>query len=104
MSRLAPILRSVLLAAALLASRTIAHAATWQPAGPDGGSVGALAVDPTDPDTVYASTFLGSVFKTTDGGESWRALPGFPVDSAESLAVDPAHPQTVYAAVSYHGI
>jgi photosystem II stability/assembly factor-like uncharacterized protein len=60
-----------------------AAAGTWQPSGPDGGTVGALTVDPTDADVVYASTQLGPLFKTTDGGESWHALSGFPTGSVE---------------------
>jgi photosystem II stability/assembly factor-like uncharacterized protein len=104
MSRLSPILRIAFLGIALLVAWIgAACAATWRSAGPDGGDVYVLAVDPTDPDVVYASTGFRSVLKTTDGGESWRALP-FPAGSAGGLAIDPRHPDTLYAAVSYQGI
>jgi photosystem II stability/assembly factor-like uncharacterized protein len=101
MSRSAPLRTFLLLfLSALLAVPALARAATWRLAGPDGGNF-ALAVDPTDPDVVYASgKFL---FKTTDGGESWRVLP-FPSDWVGVLAIDPANPQTLYAASSYRGV
>src|SRR2546426_5794977 len=47
--------------------------AGWVSHGPEGGTVTALAVDSASPSTVYAGTFGGGVFKTTDGGESWSA-------------------------------
>lgn len=45
----------------------------WTPLGPDGGSVYSLAVDPADPEIVYAGTALG-LFKTTDGGQAWSLI------------------------------
>jgi len=102
MVRSAP-LRVLLLASVLLTVPALARAASWRYAGPEGGNLLALAVDPTDPDVVYASADFGPIFKTTDGGESWRALPS-PADSVGGLAIDPAHPRTLYAAVSYVGI
>jgi uncharacterized repeat protein (TIGR01451 family) len=35
--------------------------------------VNSLVVDPASPSTLYAGTFLGGVFKSTDGGASWAA-------------------------------
>src|SRR5262249_46741982 len=52
-----------------------AGAGEWAPIGPDGGNIDALAVDPQDSNTVYASAASG-VFKSTDGGMSW-ARTGF---------------------------
>src|SRR5690242_16416758 len=45
--------------------------ADWVNQGPEGGKVGALAVDPTTPSTVYAGTDGGRLFKTTNGAASW---------------------------------
>ena len=42
----------------------------WTSIGPDGGVVYALAVDPQNPATVYAST-LSNVYRSTDGAVSW---------------------------------
>jgi photosystem II stability/assembly factor-like uncharacterized protein len=33
-----------------------------------------VAVDPTDPQTVYAASFDEGIFKTTNGGASWRSI------------------------------
>jgi hypothetical protein len=47
----------------------------WTPIGPFGGSARALAIDPQNPDTVYAGT-SGGVFKTTNCGTSWKIAGG----------------------------
>jgi hypothetical protein len=79
----------------------LAGISQWTNIGPDGGSVYALAIDPQNALTVYASTGRG-LFKSTDGGDSWRATtPGMPNDSALTLAIDPQNPSTLYAEV--HG-
>jgi photosystem II stability/assembly factor-like uncharacterized protein len=54
-----------------------------------------LAVDPTDPDTVYAGSHEGGVRRSTDGGRSWVDC-GLPEPGVFSLAVSPAD-GTVYA-------
>src|SRR5439155_1757938 len=67
--------------------------AGWVSHGPEGGTVTALAVDSASPSTVYAGTFGGGVFKTTDGGGSWSAVnTGLPsnADVAGARAVDTA--------------
>lgn len=68
-----------------------------------------LAVDPREPANVYAGTD-GGVYKSTDGGVSWRRLPvpiSYP-EMASALAIDPQDPETVYAITSdgsirFHG-
>jgi photosystem II stability/assembly factor-like uncharacterized protein len=63
-----------------------------------GGSVTAIAVHPTDKNTVYAAA--GSqVHKTTDGGSNW--VPLLPAGSqfyADRLRIDPNDPQKIFAA------
>jgi cysteine-rich repeat protein len=67
--------------------------------GPEAGHIASLAVDPTDPSTVYAGTDGGGVFKTTTGGTSWTAVnTGLTGDYVRALAIDPANPSTLYAA------
>jgi hypothetical protein len=66
--------------------------------GPYGGSAGALAIDPSNPDIAYTGT-SGGVFQTVNGGASWSPAnyglpPGF---VAGSLAIDTRNPGTVYA-------
>jgi photosystem II stability/assembly factor-like uncharacterized protein len=49
-----------------------AGAGLWN--GPGGGIVFALAVDATHPGTVYAGAGRGGIFRSTDGGRSWRRI------------------------------
>ncbi|MEU9477774.1 hypothetical protein [Streptomyces sp. NPDC048191] len=57
----------------------------WYPLGPRNvnGRVKALAVHPTDPETVYAGAASGGVWKSIDGGQTWDPL----WDMQESLAI-----------------
>jgi hypothetical protein len=66
----------------------------WTSIGPDGGSIQALAIDPQNPGTVYASTQF-NVYRSTDGALSW-AKTGF-TGHANSLVIDPRNSDTVYA-------
>ena len=54
-----------------------------------------LIGDPEDPDTVYAATWLGGTWKTTDAGASWTLLEEAPI-SATSLSVDPHNPYVLF--------
>src|SRR3989475_6826596 len=66
--------------------------------GASSGLVSALAVDPTNTNTVYAGTVGGGVWKSTDGGGNWSPLTdGQPSLAIGSLAIDPSHPNIVYA-------
>jgi photosystem II stability/assembly factor-like uncharacterized protein len=55
----------------------------------------ALAVDRAARQTVYAG-LDGGLYKTTDGGRTWRRLP-FPGTNAVALAVSPARPNVLLA-------
>jgi photosystem II stability/assembly factor-like uncharacterized protein len=64
--------------------------------------VRALAVDPTSPTTVYAGVWYtrGSdvtVFKTTDGGTSWKPRNDGVPHGVIALSIDPTSPETIYA-------
>jgi photosystem II stability/assembly factor-like uncharacterized protein len=68
----------------------------WAPPhGPDGGAI-TLAVDPTNPEILYAGGW-GNVFKSTDGGGSWKGVTTEPWNRVGALAVDPAQHRVVYA-------
>jgi uncharacterized repeat protein (TIGR01451 family) len=78
---------------------------TWSPANTGMSSQGiiALAVDPLDAQTLYASGDQ-KLWKSTNGGNSWSEMPAWPALSwgnVISLAIDPVHPQIVYAAGSF---
>jgi hypothetical protein len=57
-----------------------------------------MAVDPTNPNVIYAGTYDGGMYKSVDAGESWfRISKGLPNPNVYSLAIDTAHPQVLYA-------
>src|SRR5262245_52599289 len=47
-----------------------------------------IALDPRDPDTVYAGLRGGGVMRTTDGARTWSDT-GLPADDVFSIAVSP---------------
>jgi hypothetical protein len=76
----------------------------WTSIGPEGGWIYALAVDPNTPTTLYAGTYGGGVFKSTDGGATWSAVnTGLSNKSVWALAIDPTAPNTLYAG-TYGGV
>ncbi|MCI0618174.1 hypothetical protein L0244_34795, partial [bacterium] len=74
---------------------------TWTPTeGPEGGEIRAAAVDPENPDIVYAASagdFATKIFKTTDGGKSWSSLIVLQGGPSE-LAIDRMNTSTLYLA------
>ena len=73
----------------------------WSQTGSGVGTtkVLALAADPKNNAIVYTGTSRG-VFKTTDGGLTWKITAGLPNDAVNGLAVDATNPATVYAATN----
>jgi len=91
----------------------------WVSVGPRGialanndvisGQVNAIAVHPTDANTLYIGASEGGVWKTTNTGGSWTAVSDFQLTRAlpngvrrgtvtiGSVAIDPNRPDTVYA-------
>lgn len=65
---------------------------------PAGRFVDDLALDPADPDTLYAATAVGA-FKSTDAGTTWTPVGAWPagVVLQGGLDVDPADPSILYA-------
>ena len=57
----------------------------------------AIAVSPTNPNTIYAGTGRG-VYRSTDAGASWTKTSGFEFTSINAIAVDPTNPSIAYAA------
>jgi hypothetical protein len=69
---------------------------------PATGAVQALAIDPTNPNVVYAGTVGGGVWKTanaTDASPTWQPLTDqqLPFLDINSLAVSPVNPNEIFA-------
>ncbi|HKT51163.1 MAG TPA: glycosyl hydrolase [Candidatus Angelobacter sp.] len=78
------------------------HGLTWRLVGPyRGGRVLAVTGVVGDPHTYYFGGVGGGVFKSTDGGLSWRPMTDKTKDMSPSIgaiAVAPSDPNVVYAA------
>ena len=76
------------------------------------GSVGAIAVAPSNPSVIYVGSGEGlqrpdlsvgdGIYRTTDGGETWRHLGLRDGQQIAALLVDPSSPNRVFAAVLGH--
>jgi hypothetical protein len=75
-------------------------AASWTPGGAGLGNtvVRALAIDPTNPQIVYAGTQSG-VWRSSDGGATF-SLSGLASIAISELAIQNGSPSTVYAATA----
>jgi len=78
--------------------------AVWRSEGPFLGTVVDVAIDPANPDIIYAATGEGGVWRSDDGGQHWM-LPGDDMVSREVewIEVDPGTPTTLYAGVHNPG-
>src|SRR5688500_7466021 len=61
----------------------IPNGQTEQIETPVSGRTTAIAVHPTNPNIVFAGTAQGGLYRSLDGGNTWRAI----FDAAESLAI-----------------
>src|ERR1700690_1091523 len=87
---------------------------TWKPIFDDQptGSIGAVAIAPSDPNILYAGSGEGlqrpdlsvgdGMYKTTDGGKTWRHLGLRDGQQIPAILVDPRNPNRVFAAVLGH--
>ena len=95
-------LLSVVLLFHLLAPRTSAYQptpGTWTLVGLGSNNIRALAVDPNNPNVLYASTDVPQLLKSTDGGATWSQINnGLPTTySIGTIAIDPSNSNIVYA-------
>ena len=87
---------------------------TWMPVfdAESTGSIGAVAVAPSDPNTIYVGSGEGlqrpdlsvgdGIYKSTDGGRSWTHLGLRDGQQIPAVIVDPHDPNRVFAAVLGH--
>jgi photosystem II stability/assembly factor-like uncharacterized protein len=87
---------------------------TWTPIFDDQptGSIGAIALAPSDPRTIYVGSGEGlqrpdlsvgdGIYKSTDGGATWRHLGLRDGQQIPAIVVDPRDPSRVFAAVLGH--
>jgi photosystem II stability/assembly factor-like uncharacterized protein len=87
---------------------------TWQSIfdGQPTGSVGALAVAPSDPNVIYVGSGEGlrrpdlstgdGIYKSTDGGRTWTHLGLRDGQQIGSILIDPRDPSRIFVAVLGH--
>jgi photosystem II stability/assembly factor-like uncharacterized protein len=78
--------------------------AAWRADGPFAANVHQVAIAPSQPDTIYAATSGGGVWRSDDGGSSWT-LPGDEMTSRDVhwVQVDPSDPNTAWAGTESDG-
>lgn len=90
--------------------KTDDYGRTWNPIFDDAptGSVGDLAVSPSDPNIIYVGTGEGlhrpdlavgdGLFKTVDGGKTWKHIGLDEVQQVSRVLVHPTNPDIVFVA------
>jgi photosystem II stability/assembly factor-like uncharacterized protein len=94
--------------------KTTDYGRTWNPIFDDQptGSVGDIAVSPSNPDVIYVGSGEGlqrpdlsvgnGIYKSTDGGHSWINTGLKEGQQVGGLAIDPTNENRVFAAVLGH--
>jgi len=71
----------------------------------DGKSLARIAISPSHPDTMYVTSFVGGLFRSTDGGDSWhQATTGIAATELQPVAVSPRDPDVALVAGVYGGM
>jgi photosystem II stability/assembly factor-like uncharacterized protein len=78
----------------------------WTSLGPGSSAVvTALVRDASSPDVLYAATQGGGIFRSEDGGQTWKAAnSGLGNGNVVALAADPTAAGTIYAATHDSGV
>ena len=94
--------------------KTTDYGRTWNPTFDDQptGSIGALAIAPSNPDVIYVGSGEGlrrpdlsvgdGIYKSTDGGHTWKHLGLRDGQQIGAIIVDPHDPNRVFAGVLGH--
>jgi len=88
---------------------TSLHGVVWTPIGPSpinegtsqaNGRVSSIAVNPNNPNLIYQGSSGGGVWKTNNGGLTWRPLTdqesSLGTGEPSAVAIDPSNSNTVY--------
>ncbi len=78
----------------------------------NGKQVWRIAIDPVDPQTIFAGTCPSALFRSRDGGQHWEPLqvdlaetcPAVRIPRVTSLVVDPSDRQVVWAGIEVDGV
>ena len=95
--------------------RTADRGEHWERLGlPDGTEIWSILVHPANPRILYAGTSPVGVYRSDDGGDSWRRLPNAVQPERVKmksftcrvmrLVADPARPEELYAALEVGGV
>jgi photosystem II stability/assembly factor-like uncharacterized protein len=87
--------------------------ATWQRRGlTDSGSFGRIAIDPTNPNRIFAaaagtvstSVSQRGIYRSTDSGATWQQVLGPPnaTTGGADVAIDPSNPNRIFATLWDH--
>src|SRR5471030_1672986 len=94
--------------------KTDDYGRTWKPIfdSQPTGSIGAVALAPSDPNTIYVGSGEGlqrpdlsvgdGIYKSSDGGKTWRHLGLRDGQQIPAILVDPHNPNRVFVAVLGH--
>ena len=71
-----------------------------------------IAIDPTDPDIIFAGTRPAALYRSTDGGRNWRKLaadiveecPNVGIPRVTALTIDPSDHRVVWAGIEVDGV
>jgi photosystem II stability/assembly factor-like uncharacterized protein len=71
-----------------------------------------IAIDPSDPDIIFAGTRPAALFRSKDGGRSWQKLPAeiaaecpnVRIPRVTALTVDPSDHRMVWAGIEVDGV
>jgi photosystem II stability/assembly factor-like uncharacterized protein len=82
------------------------------PSPMDAMQVWKIALDPSDPDIIFAGTRPAALFRSQDGGRSWQKLaaeiaeecPNVRVPRVTALTVDPSDHRIVWAGIEVDGV
>ena len=94
--------------------KTVNEGTTWEPVFDQhvSTSIGDIALDPNDPNTLWVGTGEANIFrssqsgagiyKTTDGGKTWQHMGLEGTLTIARIIIDPANSDVVYVAASGH--